>query len=745
MNRGIKKYISIAAALIFAGISLMGCSKTAGTMKNGESKSKGRYIESKVDLPDEMKNMFAFQIEKSDGGYPVLYTCYQNEENGIYRYSMGENGDWDKSEISWLNGIDRKLMLMYNDKLMKGPDGEEYFYYRELDNEGHPLSVKLLKKCDDNSSKEIVLEDWKDLEPDSISSIDILKNGNIICNYDNSTISIYDKNTYKKICDIQEANLGGVTTYGDGYALFTAEETAGSVSDDELFTGKQTASSVSVYGEDGSKKDKVDFELKDKSCANMSLYGADDNSIIMCNCDGIHKFTQGTNVWETIVDGSLTSLSSPSLLNGHAISGKDNVYYVLLQDDTDSPHLMKYYYDETVASTPDVELNLYSLNNNNTVKEAVTVFQRNNPNVKVNFNVSMGEDSTGNKEDYIKSLNTELLSGKGADVILLDGLPVDSYIQKGGLADMSDIINPMIDSGELYSNVAEQYKMDGKIYSIPLRYGIPMISGNSEVVDASSDLKTLSEYAKAHKGEKIFGDISYSDLINQFLSAHFCDFYNDNREIDKDKLAEFLSEIKTLSDNCGAVTEYSDPEQEKSNFFDLASKAKIVMNDSMGIFDLMGDASAVKYVNGSMSSYRNEFIPSLEVGINASSSHIDIAKEFVKTLLSTEVQDKDMLDGFPMNTKSLQNWKDCTDYGLINIFQIENADGSLSDFNIGWPDQQRMDVIINAAQNASVKTKSDDVLSQIILDEGTEFLNGNSSENDAAERIADKAKIYLEE
>mgnify|MGYP002243277550 CR=1 FL=1 len=53
--------------------------------------------------------------------------------------------------------------------------------------------------------------------------------------------------------------------------------------------------------------------------------------------------------------------------------------------------------------------------------------------------------------DTIRALNTELLGGNGADLLVLDGLPAESYIEKGILEDMKDFLSPMIASGELQS------------------------------------------------------------------------------------------------------------------------------------------------------------------------------------------------------------------------------------------------------------------------------------------------------
>lgn len=46
-----------------------------------------------------------------------------------------------------------------------------------------------------------------------------------------------------------------------------------------------------------------------------------------------------------------------------------------------------------------------------------------------------GQTSAGSTtvSDTIRALNTELLGGNGADLLVLDGLPAESYIKRGFL------------------------------------------------------------------------------------------------------------------------------------------------------------------------------------------------------------------------------------------------------------------------------------------------------------------------
>ena len=51
-------------------------------------------------------------------------------------------------------------------------------------------------------------------------------------------------------------------------------------------------------------------------------------------------------------------------------------------------------------------------------------------------------------------------------VLILDGLPVESYIEKGVLEDMRGILEPMISSGELMGQAAGPYtEADKSIYT----------------------------------------------------------------------------------------------------------------------------------------------------------------------------------------------------------------------------------------------------------------------------------------
>lgn len=739
MKKSIYKKIAVFLSAVIFAAGITGCG--SGSKNENKGSIRGGYVESKVDLPEDAKNEFIIEMDRSDNGHPILYTCNNDSsKTGIYKYEHSESGQWEKENIEWL--ADMSVPLAEYAHIITGDDGQEYFTYGE-DINGW-MYKHLFKKTAENTAEEIKLEGWElsadDPDYDCPSGIKVLKDGNYLVMHHGGDRDVFDKETYKKISQysVPETDVDEPKTI---------------IRDDKIicFTGNgkdQQCDSITYYDEDFKELDKIEFDKPKKKDLPQDFY-IDDDSITMFNSDGIHITNPQTKIWETIVEGDTTSISSPSLWETDMIKGNDKEYYVLFYTSDNTFELLKYAYDSSASKKIDNEISIYALSDNITVREVVTVFQRKHPEVKVNFRVSIDKDENENpdidKSDYIKTLNTQMLSGSGPDILILDDMPINSYIEKGGLADISDIINPMADNNELLPNIAEDYKKDNKIYCIPARYDLPIVYGNTQAVNSASSLDEIVNFSNNNKGMQLFGRTTYGDLVKQFLPVNAGDFYDGNKTLDKEKLAEFLSKVKTIGDNSGALMEY-DKDEGMSNSYSLASDSKIILKDSKSIYEADFEIAVVNYINGSFTSYENSYVPKVQVGINASSKEIDLCKEFIKIMLSTDVQDKDNYDGFPVNIQSLDNWNSKTGNDSMNAeTEIENADGSYSPLYIRWPEKQQIESIIDMCKNASNKTISDDVLFNIIVNKSENFFRGNITSEECADLISTEAEVYLSE
>src|SRR5699024_8541890 len=92
------------------------------------------------------------------------------------------------------------------------------------------------------------------------------------------------------------------------------------------------------------------------------------------------------------------------------------------------------------------------------------------PELEVRYEVGMQEGLE--KEDVIKQLNTRLLAGEAPDVLILDGLPVDSMVEQGLLTDLSSLV----DTEGLYP-AARAGERDGKLWYVAGRMKLPLLLG----------------------------------------------------------------------------------------------------------------------------------------------------------------------------------------------------------------------------------------------------------------------------
>lgn len=114
--------------------------------------------------------------------------------------------------------------------------------------------------------------------------------------------------------------------------------------------------------------------------------------------------------------------------------------------------------------------------------------------------VGISEEDGKTVSDAIRSLNTEIMAGNGPDIILMDGLLIEDYIEKSVLEDLSDVVKGVKTNGEkFFENVLSSYEKGENLYAVPSRFSVPIIIGKEgavtpdEVTGLSGTLKTRTE------------------------------------------------------------------------------------------------------------------------------------------------------------------------------------------------------------------------------------------------------------
>lgn len=92
--------------------------------------------------------------------------------------------------------------------------------------------------------------------------------------------------------------------------------------------------------------------------------------------------------------------------------------------------LYSYTYDADASANLNQELNIYALQDSDTLRQVVNIFRQEYADIYVNLEIGMTDDNGVTLEDALKTLSTDILAGNGPDVLILDGMPVDSYVEK---------------------------------------------------------------------------------------------------------------------------------------------------------------------------------------------------------------------------------------------------------------------------------------------------------------------------
>jgi len=724
--------IVLSLVLLITGCSNKGISSTS------TGNSKGRYVENNVTLPEGL-NASSLQLTKKNG-LPFLYSFITTSACTITGYQMNSDGTWTEDTPEWLKSLSLPEDASFMAQVVDDINGNQYLYYTELLNDS--LKGHLLRSTDKITYETLSPEGWDEVDPEyniyrSPGKIAILDNGTIAALFNNMKVEFYNKDTLEKqnsITDMQNSNT--ILSASDHSVILAQTD------------GNDNIISVDAYDTaNQNKKTSYPFQSTLPGYSYLDINEAKD--IMICNPDGIHVLKQDTSLWQTVVDGTLTSLAMKSLWSNGFVAGEDGNYYVLFHSDS-GYSFMKYTYDETIDTVPSTELTVYALKDNSTLRQAAAVFQQTHPDVRISFKVAMTEEEysladTTTKEDFIKALNTELLAGGGEDILVLDGLPADSFIEKGVLADLSDIIQPMLDNDELFSNIINSYLTEGKIYSVPARFSLQILCGRTADTKKLTTLETLSEYVADHNDTSLLGTMTVDDFINTFSPYLTKKIMGTDGKIDKEKLVTLLNQLKIVADNCGIVDTYSDESGYHSPIWDLASRIQLSFNQCDGFLSSMYSIGVVTYVNGGYTPFENAFTPSCEIGINNASKNTELCKEFISLVLSEDIGKNDFYDGFSINKKGLNLCSQADRSNYAACIGIENADGTYGQITCNALNAKQAGEFADYCSMVTDKTETDDQITLTFKEETKDFFLGNLSVGETADNIIEKTEVYLSE
>lgn len=497
----------------------------------------------------------------------------------------------------------------------------------------------------------------------------------------------------------------------------------------------------------------------------FDMCSGENNSIYIACSEGIFRYVMNGNQIEQLIDGTVCSLGDPSLELSSIIYSEDDTIYAAFKDGK----ILKYRYDPDLVTKVSSVLTIYSLEKNDTLSQTIRNFATSNRNIKIDYQVGMRNGIT--YDDAMKDLTTQILSGNAPDVIMLDGIDIDNYIDKNMLADLSEseeIWNP---NGTLLDNVAKWNKKSDSIYSVACRFRIPAVGIHSEEVETIKCLEDIADKVEEYR-EK-YDDpypIIYVESPEAAIKLGLIYEGNDvigNSGVNKDKLAEMFDSCERIynnSQNQSNPIRYSMHSQDIENEYIFATRVNATLLDDHTLalgtintfdsdlnmitsIDTLSVPSDIEVRYG-IGDNDNLFIPTCNLGIIEAGKNKDAAVKFIATVLGVENQKINHNDGFPVNTDTLEWFYNKNKDVNNNVFNFEciSMNGNReATMNLEWMTNTEVEAFDNYIHNLNEPVIMDIVTETIIVDAGVKCVEGSMSPTEAANEVIRQLDLRMKE
>lgn len=768
-----KRVLSGVLAVLIA-VSLGACSQVTEKKKNGKEEeinaSKGRYMETAVTIPE---GGFTAIGMLEDGTLRVVTTT------GIYD-SKDKGSTWDPWE---------KMPLELKEDFTTAIE-EEYGYEYDKINlaavarngnvfygvKGSKIVYKMI--APDGSVRELKLEAVPEAEQASgmlfegngssmLIEAMFAGNGDLVCSdgriiYQIDTGSLTVKHKYEPI----ETFRFSVT----GEKLFVMIEDQQVQEDGNVVVSDMevTAYDLNTFKTEGKHEVLEEFlkseEGGSRDLLKLIMSGADGKTLYFVNTTGVYRYRIEGTIIEKIFQGSMGKMSAPDsmVMNGLILDEENFILYYHYDQE-----LVCYSFDPDAPSAPEKTLTIYSLYDNTNIRQIISSYQSKNPNVMVELEIGIKEGDAMTRTDALKTLNTNIMAGEGPDLLVLDGMPVDSYMEKGLLVDISSVIEETEKKDSLFENIVNTYQKDDAVLAVPTRFSVPVMFGKQEILSKADNLKELADVMEKLRSEQpgrnsVIGNLSPSLLLLMFMPASSPAWVKEDGTLDPDMVEQFVSNMKRIADAQNTPDSLAYP-LEEGKILDLSpfmcsteyvvtemgyAGADMSLSHARANADIFAMESMLAHLGGTYKlmpgQSQHTFIPISPVGVSARGNETGLAKDFISFML----QDAQFIKGtgWPVNESAYDELKKRPENLKDGLRKMTSEDGSGSfELNYTWPKEQKFDDFKEIIGELTTPAVTDEMIIRTVFEEVSKCLNGEASVSDTTDTILKKVNLYLAE
>ncbi len=640
------------------------------------------------------------------------YTCSEDAQGyHIWKYTLAENEEeksasWKREAVLWTEGIQKEIANGLITVFL-GQDGKEYAWYLGKDESAHFV------KQDGDSFIEIKGLDWgytEFIEPS------VLKNGTIVSADLGRKCSIYNP---------EDGSLLNRFPCGFYQSLCVEEN--------QIYIADPTGSSVQHYNaeiEEFASTIEAGFETTIR-------VAIQDDDIYVCTVTGIYRAKKDGGKFQKVLDAGTYHFAKDggTLLKFFVIG---DAFYVVYGEDGGAIKKYSPAREDDIATN---SLNIYSLKKNEVILDMISEFQDKYPDTEIIYETGEGSEGTVTVADRIRALNARILAGDGPDILVLDGLPTESYIEKGILADLNPMLGDLKE--ELLPSVLSAYMVEGNMYMLPTHISFAMFLTSGQEESVYSSLEALVEYSEKEEG--ILPErYSYIDYLEILYYNYRPELISEDKTVNRKNLEEFLSLTKRLCESEQAVEEsswvatYQEGRDPSFPFFEKEADLAFIFINSPYRFD--NCPYVVEARGGELVPNGDVFFPNTLLGVNRLSKKTSLTKTFIQFAFSYEIQERYIGKsvGFQIHTKVLDEFAKIDHSGWTS----SRSDG----VKLKGAGPEKFEWLIQVVkEKLHTPFTVEETLWRIIEEESIEYLKGNRELTESVNAITNRIQLYLYE
>jgi len=397
--------------------------------------------------------------------------------------------------------------------------------------------------------------------------------------------------------------------------------------------------------------------------------------------------------------------------------------------------------------------------------------------------VEMQNDPQG-KADYISRINTNLMSGTGADLYAMDVLPLHKFTENGTLENLDSFmtVDPNFNKSDYRENILDAVRYRNGTWFLPLNYDFNYFTYDATLVptemrsrfgidksfssedllkigmglyDGAYKIFNLNDYSRSPRnmfavllGENIQSYLNLETKKPNFVDGSFAAMLNSVKNYGQQGL---IPQGVTGQQDAGLLRQRSMGAPADRFYFKQYNSANLfsLFLRNLGIVRRMAEGGMALGIDtddeiAGIQANADGSVPftcSRAFGINSRSKNKETAWAFLKFLLSTEMQASGnmMTTGFPINNKAREETAELAFTGMFR-----NSNGVLND-------QQRQALtqykaaVENISDSINCFVTQDTSLNDMIASEVQYYFGGSKNADEVARVLQNKADLYLNE